>query len=129
MTIPDQIEELTATLAASGPRTQKARWRAYAAPVVAILSVIASIACCLPLAFLGALGAASASAIFAVVRPWLLLLSAVMLAVGFLQLYRKRKCSRRSVAAVALLWVAVAIFLAMVLFPQQVAGLLIHIRL
>ncbi|MGH9401152.1 MAG: hypothetical protein ACRD2P_03475 [Terriglobia bacterium] len=111
------------------PHPKKERWRAYVAPLVAILSVIASIICCLPLAFLGALGAAGASTVFAVVRPWLLVLSAGMLAVGFVQLYRKRKCSRRSVAAVTLLWVAVAIFLATVFFPQQVAGLLIHIHI
>ena len=98
--------------------------KGYGAPIVAILSVAASVACCLPLTFLAALGAASASAVFAALRPWLLVLSAAMLAIGFIQLYRKRKCSRRSTGAVAVLWIAVAIFLAMLFFPQQVAGLL-----
>jgi hypothetical protein len=104
--------------------------RVYAAPIVSILSVIASVSCCLPLTFLAALGAAGASGVFAVLRPSLLVLSAAMLVIGFVQLYRQRKCSRRSVPAVALLWVAVAIFLAMLFFPQQVAGLLAgHLRL
>lgn len=105
------------------PQSHEKLERGYAAPIAAILSVIASITCCLPLAFLAALGAAGASAVFAVLRPWLLVISAAMLAIGFLQLYRKQKCSRRSPAAVALLWIAVAIFLAMLFFPQQVAGL------
>lgn len=104
--------------------------RGYVAPVAAIVSVIASVTCCLPLAFLAALGAAGTSAVFAVLRPWLLIVSACMLAVGFVQLYRERKCSRRSAAGVALLWLAVGIFLAMLFFPQQVAGLLAgHLQL
>lgn len=112
------------------PNLQQERRGAYAASIVALISVVASITCCLPLAFLAALGAASASAVFAALRPWLLVLSAVMLAIGFVQLYRERKCARRSVPAVALLWVAVAIFLVMLLFPQQLASLLAgHLRL
>lgn len=110
--------------------THEERTRAYAAPIMAILSVIASATCCLPLTFLAALGAAGASGVFAALRPWLLALSAGMLTVGFFQLYRARKCSRRGPVAVALLWVAVAIFLAMLFFPQQVAGLLaVHLAL
>src|SRR5712692_7705535 len=99
--------------------------KAYAAPVAAILSAIGSLACCLPLAFLGALGAAGASAVLAALRPWLLVLSAVLLVIGFVRLYREgRSCRRRSIASVALFWIAVAIFLAMLFFPLQIAGLL-----
>jgi hypothetical protein len=99
--------------------------KVYAAPLAAIVSALSSLACCLPLAILGALGTASAGAVFAALRPWLLVLSAVLLAIGFIQLYRRGKsCRRRNVASVAIFWIAVAIFLAMLLFPQQVAGLL-----
>jgi hypothetical protein len=99
--------------------------KAYAAPMAAILSAIGSLACCLPLAFLGALGAAGASAVLATLRPWLLVLSAVFLVIGFVRVYREgRSCRRRSIASVALFWIAVAVFLAMLFFPQQIAGLL-----
>lgn len=96
------------------------------APLLAILSTIGSLACCLPFAFLAAFGAASASAVFATLRPWLLVVSAVLLAIGFVQLYRGGKsCPRRSTMSVAVFWVAVIVFLAMLFFPQQVAGLLV----
>ena len=99
--------------------------KAYAAPVAAVLSAIGSLACCLPLAFLGALGAAGASRFFAALRPWLLVLSAFLLAIGFVQVYRAGKsCRRRSTASVVIFWMAVVIFLALLLFPQQIAGLL-----
>jgi hypothetical protein len=97
----------------------------YAASVMAILSALGSLACCLPFAFLAAFGAASASAVFAALRPWLLVLSAILLVIGFVQLYQGGKsCRRRSVASIAVFWVAVAVFLAMLFFPQQFAGLL-----
>ncbi len=98
--------------------------KAYAAPVAAILSALGSLACCVPLAFLGALGAAGASALFAAVKPWLLVVSAALLAVGFVQLYRGGKSCRRSAGSVMVFWLAVVIFLVMLFFPQQVANLL-----
>ena len=98
---------------------------AWAAPLAAILSAITSLACCLPAAFLAALGAASASGVFASLRPWLLLVAAILLAVGFIQIYRGGKsCRRRSGWSVGLFWLAVAVFLAMLFFPQQIASLL-----
>jgi hypothetical protein len=107
------------------PQVREETRRVYAAPLAAMVSAVSSLACCLPLAILGALGAVSAGAVFAALRPWLLALSAVLLAIGFIQLYRGGKsCRRRSVASIAIFWIAVAIFLAMLIFPQQVAGLL-----
>jgi hypothetical protein len=99
--------------------------KAYAAPLMAIVSAIGSLACCLPFAFLAASGTAGASAVFASFRPWLLVLSAVLLAIGFAQLYRGGKsCHRRGTASIALFWIAVVVFLMMLFFPQQVASLL-----
>lgn len=103
---------------------QEKAGRAYAAPIIAIISAIASLACCLPLALLAALGAAGASAVFAALRPWLLLLCAAMLVIGFWQLYRPRTCRRRSIGSVTLFWLAAVIFLAMLFFPQVVASIL-----
>jgi hypothetical protein len=99
--------------------------KAYAAPILAIMSAVGSLACCLPFAFLAAFGAASAGAVFATLRPWLLAVSVVFLAIGFVQLYRGGKsCRRRSLMNVAVFWIAVVVFLAMLFFPQQVAALL-----
>ena len=106
-------------------RRQEENKRVIALPTAAILSVIGSLACCLPLAFLAALGAATASAVFTALRPWLLILSAALLVTGFLQLYRGgRSCQRRDVVSVAIFWIAVAIFLTMMFFSQQIASLL-----
>lgn len=99
--------------------------RVWVAPMAAIVSAIGSLACCLPFAFLAALGAAGASAVFAWLRPWLLAFSGIMLIVGFIQVYRGGKsCRRPSVLSVGLLWFAVVVFLFMLFFPQQVSGLL-----
>lgn len=99
--------------------------KVWAAPVAAILSALASVACCLPLAFLAALGSASAGAYIAALRPWLLGLAGALLAVGFFQLYRGgRHCARRSTTSVVLFWMALAAVLALTLFPQVVAGVL-----
>jgi hypothetical protein len=107
------------------PQAQEEKKKPWAAPLAAILSAVGSLVCCLPLALVAAFGAAGASAIFTVLRPWLLALSAALLIIGFLQLYRGGKsCRRRSIASVVLFWIAVAIFLAMLFFPQQIAGLL-----
>jgi hypothetical protein len=104
---------------------QQEKKKAYAAPVLAILSAVGSLACCLPFEVLAAFGAASAGAVFATLRPWLLAVSAVFLAIGFVQLYRGGKsCHRRSVTNIAVFWIAVVVFLAMLFFPQQVASLL-----
>ncbi len=82
--------------------------RVWAAPIAAILSALASLACCLPLVFLAALGAAGASGFFVFLRPWLLGLSTILLAVGFFQLYwGGQQCTRRSTGSVILFWAAI----------------------
>jgi hypothetical protein len=96
-----------------------------AAPVLAVFSLLGALACCLPLGFLGALGAAGAAALLAGFRPWLLGLSAALLAAGFFQLYRRgRVCTRRSPVSLAILWTAAVLVVAIWLFPQVIAGLL-----
>jgi hypothetical protein len=89
----------------------------------AILSSLATMVCCLPLAFAGALGAAGASAFLLKFRPWFLGLSMVLLGIGFWQQRRAQQCAVKGrMVGQILLWTAVVIFVGMILFPQQIAG-------
>jgi hypothetical protein len=93
------------------------------ASLVAILSSVATISCCLPLGFAAALGASAASAFFTTLRPWLLGLSVVLLGLGFWQQHRAKQCSIRGrVIGNALLWTALIVVLGMILFPQEIAA-------
>ena len=95
------------------------------ASLAAILSSAATISCCLPLGFAAALGAGAASEFFTTLRPWLLAISVVLIGFGFWQQRRATQCSAkgRKVGQV-LLWSAVVVVVAMILFPQQIAGFL-----
>lgn len=89
----------------------------------AIVSSLASLSCCLPLGFAAALGAGAASAFLTTLRPWLVGLSVALLGVGFWQQRRARQCSVRGRwFGLLLLWLAVAVVLGMMLFPQQLAS-------
>jgi hypothetical protein len=93
------------------------------ASLAAILSSLATIACCLPLGFAAALGAGAASAFFTTLRPWLLGPSVVLLGLGFWQQHRAKQCAVRGrLVGQVLLWAALAVVLGMILFPQQIAG-------
>ncbi len=95
-------------------------------PVAAVLSAIATFACCLPLGVLG--GAAVSVALAAAVerfRPTLLVLSVVLLAMATWQVYRtRRSCQRRSTTTVALLWLCAFIVIVVIVFPQAIASVL-----
>lgn len=93
------------------------------ASFVAILSSVATITCCLPLGFAAALGAGAASAFFATLRPWLLVLSVALLGLGFWQQHRAKQCSIRGrLIGTVLLWTALVVVLGMILFPQEIAA-------
>jgi hypothetical protein len=93
------------------------------ASVVAMLSSVATISCCLPFGFAAALGAGAASAFFTTLRPWLLGLSLVLLGLGFWQQHRAKQCAVRGrLLGRVLLWAALVVVLGMILFPQQIAG-------
>jgi hypothetical protein len=95
------------------------------ASVGAILSSLGTISCCLPLGFAAALGAGAASAFFTTLRPWLLGLSIALLAFGFWQQHRAKQCAIRGRRlGKVLLWMAVVVVFGMILFPQQIAGLI-----
>lgn len=93
-------------------------------PVAAVMAALTTLACCLPLSFLGA-GLAGAVAWTGAYRDWFVGLAAILLVTGFVQIYRgKRQCRKRSVLSVALLWISMALVLVIVLFPQVIASLL-----
>lgn len=95
------------------------------ASVTAILSAIATISCCLPLGFAGAFGVGLASAFFTTFRPWLLGLSVLLIGLGFWQQHRAKQCGVRGRwLGNVLLWAAVVVVAGMILFPQQIAGVI-----
>ena len=95
-----------------------------ATPVAAVIAALSTLACCLPFGFLGAVGLAGLSIWAQSYRNWFLAIAAVLLVVGFVQLYRGRnQCKKRSVFSVVLFWVAAMIVLVIVLFPQLIANL------
>jgi hypothetical protein len=96
-----------------------------ATPVAAVIAVLSTLSCCLPLTFMGAFGLAGASVRLQSLRPWLLGSAAVMLGIGFIQLYvRRNQCQKRSSLSIGLFWGAALIVVLMSLFPQVIASLL-----
>ncbi|MFN7994173.1 MAG: hypothetical protein U0Q18_11250 [Bryobacteraceae bacterium] len=64
--------------------------------LAALLSVLAALSCCLPLApFLLAAGIAGASGVFLSLQPYLVGLAILMLVFGFVQTFRARQCTRK----------------------------------
>jgi hypothetical protein len=93
------------------------------ASVGAILGSLATMVCCLPLAFAAAIGAAGASAFLLRFRPWFLGLSIVLVGFGFWQQRRARQCEVKGrIVGQVLLWTAVIVVVGTILFPQQIAG-------
>ncbi len=96
-----------------------------ATPVAAVIAALSTLACCLPFAFLGAVGLAGASVRLQALRPWLLASSGILLVVGFVQLYvRRNQCQKRSTLSIALFWCAAVIVVLVILFPQLIASLI-----
>src|SRR5260370_35922780 len=91
------------------------------ASLTAITAAVATITCCLPLGFAGAVGVGLASAFFTTLRPWLLGLSVALIGFGFWQQHRAKQCSVRGKwIGNVLLWTAVVVVAGMILFPQQI---------
>jgi hypothetical protein len=95
------------------------------APAAAVVAALSTLACCVPLGFLGAVGLASMSVWVQPLRPWLLGASVALLCLGFVQLYfRKSACSRRSTVSLVLFWIAVTVVALVILFPQVIASVI-----
>lgn len=92
----------------------------------AVVSLIAAGSCCLPLGtILIAGGFAGLSALIEAYRPWLIGFSLTSLGAGFWQAYGRKRCAvRRGRGSVALLWIALALIILLLLFPQTIAALL-----
>jgi hypothetical protein len=102
-----------------------ASWKTTGASLGAMFTSLLTLACCLPLPFLGAAGIAGASVFLAGARPWLLGLSIVLLGLGFFQVYRGMRCrARQSKTAIALLGLATVVVVLLLLFPQVIASAL-----
>lgn len=93
-------------------------------PVAAVIAALSTLACCLPFGFLGAAGLAGLSVRLATARPWCLAGAVVLLVLGFVQLYRRNQCKKRSPVSIALFWCSAAFVLLIILFPQVIASLL-----
>src|SRR5882762_2052401 len=95
------------------------------ASLAALGSVITASSCCLPLLpFLFAAGAAGMSAFVAQLRPYLLVLSVLLIAFGFYKSWRAKQCNcRPSRISTFLLSFSAIVVLVMILFPQVIANL------
>lgn len=96
------------------------------ASIAALASVIAASSCCLPLLpFLFAAGAASTSVLVAALRPYLLVLSVLLVAFGFYKSWRVKQCNRKpGRLSTFLLWFSAIIVVVMIFFPQVIANFL-----
>ena len=97
-----------------------------AAPAAAILAALSALACCLPFGLVGVLGLATVGVWIAPLRPWLLGVSVLLLALCFWHICRRgNQCNaRRSRVSVAVFWLAVVVVLLVTVFPQLIANLL-----
>jgi hypothetical protein len=93
--------------------------------LAALGSVLAASTCCLPLLpFVMAAGLAGGSAFLDAARPYLLAVSILLVAFGFYQARRAKKCQRRpSLISSILLWVSAVFVVMSVFFPQVMAGI------
>jgi hypothetical protein len=95
------------------------------APVMAAVTSLATIACCLPAGFAAAAVTASLSMAAAAYQPWFLGASVLLLLVGAIQLRQaQRVCARRSNSSVIVFGISAVIVVLVVVFPDVLAGLL-----
>lgn len=97
-----------------------------AASLAALGSVALASSCCLPLfPFLVAAGAAGSSTFFVTIRPFLIAASVLLIAFGFYQRWRAKKCQcKPSLLSALLLWFSTVVVLVFSLFPQAIANLI-----
>ena len=95
------------------------------ASLAALGSVIVASSCCLPLLpFLFAAGAAGTSAFVVRLRPYLLVLSVLLIAFGFYRSWRAKQCNcKPSRISTFLLWFSAIMGVAFIFFPQVIANL------
>jgi hypothetical protein len=113
-----QIEENQATNKSGSKSTA-------VASLAALGSVIAASSCCLPLLpFLFAAGAAGTSAFVAELRPYVLVLSVLLIAFGFCKSWQAKQCNcKLSRISTFLLWFSAFVVFVFIFFPQVIANL------
>jgi hypothetical protein len=86
---------------------------------------MAALVCCLPWGIGAALGALGLSVFIARFQAEFIVLSVVLLGAGLIQILRRgRSCRRRSRVEIAIWGIALAVVLAVILFPEWIASLL-----
>ncbi len=97
-------------------------------PVVAAVSALSTLLCCLPFGVAAAAGTAGLSVLLEPLRPWLVGMSIALVVIGSVQLYRSnRTCRRRSPASLAVLLLSAIVVVGVVLLPQIVANVLANV--
>jgi mercuric ion transport protein len=93
--------------------------------LAALGSAIMASSCCLPvLPFLFAAGAAGTSAFAAQLRPYLLVLSVLLIVFGFYKSWRAKQCNcKASGISTLLLWFSAIVVYVFIFFPQVIANL------
>ena len=95
------------------------------APVMAAVTSLATIACCLPVGFAAAAMTAGVGMAVTAYQPWFLAASVLLLLVGAVQLRQThRACGTRSYSSLIVFGVSAVIVLFVVVFPEVIAGLL-----
>lgn len=91
--------------------------------VAAVTSALAAFSCCLPLGpFVLAATSAGVAGFFLSIQPYLIAFSVLMLAVGFVQAFRARRCGRRRTTVNFLVLVCSAGLVAAMLFGSLPAA-------
>ena len=95
------------------------------ASLAALGSVIAGSSCCVPLLpFLFAGAAAGTSPFVSQLRPYLLVLSVLLIAFGFYKSSRAKQCNGKpSRISTFLLWFSAIVVFIFIFFPQVIANL------
>jgi uncharacterized membrane protein YbaN (DUF454 family) len=129
VTAPEQrgrVSMNTEVVSTTGKPSSKG---AIAAALSAVGSVLAALTCCLPvLPFVLAAGTASSASFLAryvgVLRPYLLGVSVLFIALGFYQSRRAAQCNRKpSVLSQVVLWLSALIVAISILLPQAFADI------
>jgi len=94
------------------------------APAAAIVAALSTLACCVPLGFLGAVGLAGVSVWAQQYRLLLVIASLGFVCVGAAQLYFSKSCVKRSTTSLMLFWTAFVLVVLVIQFPQVIASLI-----
>ena len=94
-------------------------------PIVGAVSAVGTLACCLPVTGAALLGLGGVLGMMAQYQAWLLPISGVSFALSGGLIWRTRRvCHRTSKISLVILALSAAVVLAVLVFPQDVAGLL-----